>query len=66
MMVKEAYAKAVAELTEDFTSFSEAAEKGKEGRGSRTKALEARKLSMNITNKLKDFRALSISNDKVK
>ncbi len=49
-----------------FESFNELAEGGKDGRGSKTKALQARKLSMEITNELKDFRSLSIENDKQK
>jgi len=53
-------------LKESFEAFETAAEGGKEGRGSKTRALEARKLSMQITNQLKDFRALSIANDKAK
>lgn len=65
-MISESYAKAVETLVEDFKQFSEAAELGKTGRGSKTRALEARKLSMTITNNLKDFRALSVANDKAK
>jgi len=61
-----AYDESIESLKESFNAFSELAEGGKDGRGSKTKALQARKLSMDLANKLKDFRALSIENDKVK
>ena len=54
------------ELRESFEDFMDEAEKGKEGRGSKTCSLKARKLSSKIANTLKDFRALSIENDKAK
>lgn len=54
------------QVAKTMERFNEAAEGGKEGRGSKTRALEARKLSMQLTNELKDFRALSIANDKAK
>jgi hypothetical protein len=60
------YDESVEQLKEAFNSFLEFAEAGKEGRGSKTKALSARKMSMDISTKLKDFRALSIANDKNK
>ena len=60
------YDELIENLKESFDLFSELAEKGKDGRGSKTKALQARKLSMKLGNQLKDFRALSISNDKEK
>lgn len=60
------YDESVEDLKACFESFLEFAEAGKEGRGSKTKALSARKMSMEIGNKLKDFRALSITNDKNK
>lgn len=60
------YDESVEQLKKDFDSFLEFAEAGKEGRGSKSKALSARKMSMEISNKLKDFRALSIDNDKQK
>ncbi len=66
MSTIEGYSETVDNLAGLFESFKENAEGGKEGRGSKTKALQARKLSMEITSTLKDFRALSISNDKVK
>lgn len=53
-------------IRETFEKFEEMANGGKEGRGSKTKALTARKLSMDLTNKLKDFRSISIKNDKLK
>jgi len=60
------YDESLEKLVESFTKFAELAELGKEGRGSKTKALQARKLSMEIGNKLKDFRAFSIQNDRDK
>jgi len=60
------YDESVENLKEAFNSFTELAEGGKDGRGSKTKALQARKLSMLLGNQLKDFRSLSISNDKAK
>ncbi len=60
------YDESVEILKEAFNSFAELAEGGKDGRGSKTKALQARKLSMALGNQLKDFRALSIANDKSK
>ncbi len=60
------YDESVEGLKEAFNKFTELAEGGKDGRGSKTKALQARKLSMELGNKLKDFRALSITNDKEK
>lgn len=60
------YEELVTELQADFASFVESAAAGKEGRGSRKHALNARKLSMEITRKLKDFRTASIENDKAK
>ncbi len=53
-------------LRETFEDFMDEAEKGKEGRGSKTSALKARKLSSKLANGLKDFRSLSIDNDKAK
>ena len=53
-------------LRESFEDFMDEAEKGKEGRGSKTCALKARKQSSRIAETLKEFRALSISNDKAK
>ena len=49
-----------------FEQFNEMASGGREGRGSKTRALKARKLSMEITNELKNFRSDSIANDKDK
>lgn len=60
------YDESVEGLKESFNAFLELAEGGKDGRGSKTKALQARKLSMKLGEKLKDFRALSIVNDKSK
>ena len=49
-----------------FDEFFETAGKGREGHGSKTYALKARKLSTEISMLLKDFRAISIANDKAK
>lgn len=53
-------------LRETFEDFMDEAEKGKSGRGSKTSSLKARKLSTKLATDLKEFRALSISNDKAK
>ncbi len=60
------YDESVEDLNKGFEAFTELAEGGKDGRGSKTKALQARKLSMQLGNLLKDFRSLSIQNDKAK
>jgi len=53
-------------LKADVESFVSEAEAGKEGRGSKKSAMAARKLSVVISKKLKDFRSLSVANDKEK
>ncbi len=62
----EQYDAAVKELRDLFEDFMDEADKGKEGRGSKSSALNARKHSSKLATLLKDFRALSISNDKAK
>jgi len=62
----ETYGKLLEALREQFENFMDEAEKGKEGRGSKTCALKARKISSQMANMFKDFRALSIANDKAK
>jgi len=62
----EQYDAMLAGLRETFEDFMDEGEKGKDGRGSKTSALKARKLSTKLANDLKDFRSLSISNDKAK
>lgn len=62
----EKYDGMVTGLREIFEDFMDEAEKGKEGRGSKTSALKARKLSTKLATDLKDFRSLSIQNDKIK
>lgn len=64
--ISEKYDEMLKSLRETFEDFMEEAEKGKEGRGSKSSALKARKLSSKIGNDLKDFRAISIDNDKNK
>ena len=66
MSTAEGYDEIVSNLGTLFEGFKENAEGGKEGRGSKVKALRARKLSMEITSTLKDFRSVSITNDKEK
>lgn len=56
----------VEKLNTTMDEFKEFAEGGKDGRGSKSKALQARKLSMRLTSELKEFRAESIKNDKSK
>ena len=58
------YENAVSEIAASFEEFNALAESGKDGRGSKTAALKARKASMKITEQLKAFRKLSIANDK--
>lgn len=60
----EQYGAKVAKLKETIEAFEAAAEGGREGRGCKTRSLEARKLSMTLTEELKEFRAISIQNDK--
>ena len=62
----EKYDAIITGLRETFEDFMDEGEKGKEGRGSKTSALKARKLSTKLATDLKDFRSLSISNDKAK
>ena len=62
----EKYEDSLKELRESFEDFMDEADKGKEGRGSKSSALNARKHSTKISNMLKEFRALSIANDKAK
>ena len=64
--IRDEYAAKTQEIKDLMEQFVEAAEGGQEGRGSKTKSLQARKLSMQITNELKDYRAVSIKNDKEK
>ena len=64
--VLDEYKTFVTELKETSDEFFGACEEGAEGRGSKTKALQARKLSMKMADGLKQFRALSIKNDKSK
>jgi len=60
------YDSMVESLTETWNEFVANAQEGKEGRGSKTKALAARKASMKLSNDLKDFRSASIANDREK
>ena len=62
----EKYVATVEALKVDMTAFVDAATAGTEGRGSKAKALEARKISTKIAATLKDFRAVSVQNDKEK
>jgi len=60
--VEEQYSKYLDEIKNKFNSFVMEAESGKSNKSS---ALRARKLSMQLRSDLKDFRAISTSNDKV-
>lgn len=60
------YQKKVNELKDLFDEFMDEADKGKEGRGSKTAALKSRKLSTSLAYQLKEFRSLSIANDRSK
>jgi len=60
----EEYKPVVESLQTMWDEFKSAAEQGAEGRGSKTSALKARKLSMTLTEALKEFRKTSISNDR--
>lgn len=64
--MSEKYSEMVANLKQSFDEFIDEATKGKEGRGSKGNALNARKISTKISTMLKDFRAESIKNDKEK
>lgn len=60
----EGYNPTVGSLQTTWDEFKEAADAGSEGRGCKTNALKARKLSMKLTEELKDFRKVSIDNDR--
>jgi len=58
------YTDQVAKIKSTIEAFTVSADQGESGRGSKTRSLEARKLSMQLTNELKEFRTISITNDK--
>ena len=58
------YQEKLNELYNLFEQFKAEADQGEDGRGSKGHALKARKLSTQIANELKDFRKVSITNDK--
>ena len=60
------YNETVETLETTVTEFINEAKAGAEGRGSKTSAAKARKLSNQLTRDLKDFRKLSVENDKTK
>ncbi len=64
--VLEEYDVKLGELKEAMGQFIDSATIGRAGRGSKIKSLDSRKLSMSISAQLKDFRSLSIRNDKEK
>jgi len=64
--VTESYNAQVDALKADMEAFIEAAEAGADGRGSKVKALAARKLSSKIGKSMKEFRSISVANDKAK
>jgi len=51
-------------LKDAYATFITEAEMGKEGKGFKGHSLKARKASTDLANKLKDYRSLSIKNDK--
>ena len=51
-------------LKDAYATFITEAEMGKEGKRFKSHSLKARKASTDLANKLKDYRALSIKNDK--
>ena len=58
------YAEKLQEVLGLFEEFKTESEQGEEGRGSKGHALKARKLSSRIDKELKEFRRISIANDK--
>jgi len=64
--IVEKYDKLLQNIRNKFEDFMDDAEKGKDGRGSKTCALNARKNSTEIGKLLKNFRKISIENDKLK
>ena len=60
------YNKAIAKLEAEFKTFVEDAKAGADGRGSKAPAMRARKQSGVITKSLKEFRKLSVDNDRSK
>lgn len=58
------YDEILGQIKDLTTAFITEAESGKEGRGSKTHALAARKLSLKVANAMKEFRSISIKNDK--
>ncbi len=54
------------EIKELFGSFVAEAERGKEGHGSKAAALRSRKLVSQLSSAMKEFRKISIENDKLK
>jgi hypothetical protein len=59
-----AYSEKVEKIKEVYTAFMNEAELGETGRGCKAHALSARKLSVKLANELKEYRPLSIKNDK--
>jgi len=60
------YTEAVTKLEAEMKEFVVEATAGADGHGSKTSAMKARKLSGVITKSLKDFRKISIENDRAK
>ena len=60
----EEYTNAVNGLKAKMEQFMSIAAAAAEGKGSKTKGLEARKLSNEITKDLKNFRVISLNKDK--
>ncbi len=60
------YNESVEGIEKAFVDFVSESKAGAEGRGSKTSALRARKLSNDIARQLKDFRKVSLDNDRAK
>ena len=58
------YDEMIGQLKDLYATFITEAEMGKEGKKCKTHSLKARKVSTELANKLKDYRSLSIKNDK--
>lgn len=59
------YQTQVEKIMNMVNEFKAEADQGESGRGSKGHSLKARKLSTQITNELKEYRRVSIANDKM-
>jgi len=58
------YEQKLNEMKNTWEDFINNAEAGKEGRGSKAASLRARKASMSLSTLMKEYRSVSIENDK--